>query len=191
MLFYLFSTEELDMIFEALGYEFKPEMIKRNIDYYIQRTSHGSTLSLITHAWILARSDREHSWSLFCRALDSDIDDIQGGTTPEGIHTGAMAGTVDLVQRNYLGIETRGGTLHFNPALPAEVEALSVQLRYRRHRLDVRATHDTLTVYSLPEVAPMIEIAYRSHARKLNPGDRREFKLMRPEERSRGNIEAK
>ena len=84
MLFYLFSAEELDMIFEALGYEFSPEMIKRNIDYYIQRTSHGSTLSLITHAWILARSDREHSWNLFCRALDSDIEDIQGGTTPGG-----------------------------------------------------------------------------------------------------------
>ena len=190
MLFYLFSTEELDMIFEALGYDFRPEMIRRNIDYYIQRTSHGSTLSLITHAWILARSDREHSWNLFCRALDSDIEDIQGGTTPEGIHTGAMAGTVDLVQRNYLGIEVRGGMLHFNPALPVEVEALSVQLRYRRHRLDVRATHDTLTVYSRPEVAPMIAIAYRSHIRKLNPGDRREFKLMRPEERTRGNIAA-
>ena len=36
----------------------------------------------------------------------------------------------------------------------------------------------------------MIEIAYRSHVRKLNPGDRREFKLLRPEDRSRGNIAA-
>jgi len=190
MLFYLFSAEELDMIFESLGYEFSPDMIKRNIDYHIQRTSHGSTLSLITHAWILARSDREHSWDLFCRALDSDIEDIQGGTTPEGIHTGAMAGTVDLVQRNYLGIETRGGVLHFNPTLPVEVDCLKVQLRYRRHRLDVRATHETLSVFSHPEVAPMIEIAYRSHHRKLNPGDRREFRLLRPEDRSRGNVAA-
>jgi alpha,alpha-trehalase len=190
MLFYVFSAAELNMIFETLGYEFSTEMIRRNIDYYLQRTSHGSTLSLITHAWILARSDRENSWRLFCRALDSDIEDIQGGTTAEGIHTGAMAGTVDLAQRNYLGIETRGGTLHFNPALPVEVDCLSVQLRYRRHRLDVRATHETLSIYSHPEVAEMIEIAYRSHVRKLNPGDRREFKLLRPEERSRGNIAA-
>src|SRR3546814_14986129 len=107
----------------------------------MQRTSHGSTLSLITHAWVLARSDREHSWELFQRALDSDIADIQGGTTPEGIHTGAMAGTVDLVQRNYLGLETRAGVLHFNPMLPDCVERLRVGLEYRRHRLRVEATH--------------------------------------------------
>jgi alpha,alpha-trehalase len=29
-------------------------------------------------------------------ALDSDLADMQRGTTPEGIHLGAMAGTVDL-----------------------------------------------------------------------------------------------
>jgi alpha,alpha-trehalase len=144
-------------------------------------------LSLITHAWVLARSDREHSWHLFSRALDSDIEDIQGGTTPEGIHTGAMAGTVDLVQRNYLGLETRAGVLHFNPTLPVDVECLQVRLRYRRHRLDVTATQTSLVVHSRPEVAPMIEVAYRSHIRKLNPGDSQEFRLIRPEERSRGN----
>ena len=187
MLFYLFSAEELDLIFEALGYEFSHDLIKKNIDYYLARTSHGSTLSLITHAWVLARSDRAHSWHLFCEALDSDIADIQGGTTPEGIHTGAMAGTVDLVQRNYLGLETRADVLHFNPILPEDVECLHVSLRYRRHRLDVEATHTHLTVRSRPEVAPMIEIAYRSHVRKLNPGDRQEFRLIRPEDRNRGN----
>ena len=187
MLFYLFSAEELDLIFEALGYEFSHDLIKRNIDYYLERTSHGSTLSLITHAWVLARSDREHSWHLFSKALDSDIEDIQGGTTPEGIHTGAMAGTVDLVQRNYLGLETRAGVLHFNPTLPKDVDCLKVRLRYRRHRLDVEATQTHLRVSSRPEVAPMIEIAYRSHVRKLNPGDRQEFRLIRPEDRNRGN----
>lgn len=187
MLFYLFSAEELDLLFESLGYEFHHDLIKKNIDYYLERTSHGSTLSLITHAWVLARSDREHSWHLFCRALDSDIEDIQGGTTPEGIHTGAMAGTVDLVQRNYLGLETRMDVLHFNPTLPVDVERLSVNLRYRRHRLDVEVTQTHLVVSSRPEVAPMINIAYRSHVRKLIPGDRQVFRLLNPEDRHRGN----
>src|SRR3546814_18514294 len=98
----------------------------------MQRTSHGSTLSLITHAWVLARSDREHSWELFQRALDSDIADIQGGTTPEGIHTGAMAGTVALVPRKYLTLETRPGVLHFNPTPPDCVARLPVGPETRR-----------------------------------------------------------
>ncbi len=190
MLFYLFSAEELDLIFEDLGYPFDRDAIRRNIDYYLARTSHGSTLSLIVHAWVLARADREQSWDLFRQALDSDIKDIQGGTTPEGIHTGAMAGTVDLVQRNYLGIETRSGTLHFNPLLPEAIDCLRVRLRYRRHHLDVEATRTRLRVSSLPEVAPMIEIAYRSHFRKLAPGDAHEFRLIRPRERRRGNTSA-
>ncbi len=187
MLFYLFSAEELDLILEGLGYPFEREAIRRNIDYYIARTSHGSTLSLIVHAWVLARGDREQSWHLFRRALDSDILDIQGGTTPEGIHTGAMAGTVDLVQRNYLGLETRSGTLHFNPLLPEGVDCLRVRLRYRRHRLEVEATPTTLVVRSRPALASMIEIAYRSHFRKLCPGDTHEFRLIRPWERKRGD----
>jgi alpha,alpha-trehalase len=162
-------------------------MIKQNIDHYLERTCHGSTLSLITHAWVLARADREHSWHLFRQALDSDIEDIQGGTTAEGIHAGAMAGTVDLVQRNYLGLETRSGVLHFNPTLPVDVDRLQVSLRYRRHRLDIVATRIGLSVHSRPQVAPMIDIAYRSHVRKLGPGGTHEFKLIRPEERGRGD----
>ena len=61
--------------------------------------------------------------------LDSDIADVQGGTTPEGIHTGAMAGTIDLVQRCFVGIDMRGNTLHFDPALPDEIKRIRVRLR--------------------------------------------------------------
>ena len=57
------------------------------------------------HAWVLARSDRRQSWEFFLEALESDIADIQGGTTAEGIHLGAMAGTLDLLQRCYTGLE--------------------------------------------------------------------------------------
>ncbi|MDJ0498279.1 MAG: glycoside hydrolase family 65 protein, partial [Acidimicrobiia bacterium] len=107
MLFYLLSADELISIFEQLGYELDREAIQRNIDYYDKRTSHGSTLSRIVNAWVLARSDRKRSWEFFEGALLSDVTDIQGGTTPEGIHLGAMAGTVDLVQRGFTGLETR------------------------------------------------------------------------------------
>ena len=34
------------------------------------------------------------SWELFLDAVGSDYNDIQGGTTAEGIHTGVMAATL-------------------------------------------------------------------------------------------------
>ena len=119
MLFFLFPDAELKRIFDRLGYGLSPEIARKTIDYYERRTSHGSTLSLIVHAGVLASIDPESSWERFLRALESDIGDIQGNTTPEGIHTGVMGGTLDLVQRIYLGAEIRDGAIHFDPGCPS------------------------------------------------------------------------
>jgi trehalose/maltose hydrolase-like predicted phosphorylase len=50
MLFYLLSADELRELFERIGYELPPESIPRTVDYYLARTSHGSTLSRVVHA---------------------------------------------------------------------------------------------------------------------------------------------
>ena len=185
MLFYLFSADELRLLFEQLGYPFDSDTIQRNVAYYLARTSHGSTLSRVAHSWVLARSDRSRSWHLFQVALDSDIADIRGGTTPEGIHVGAMAGTVDLIQRCYLGIEMRTNVLHFDPTLPADLGRVKARLRYRRHILDVEVDHDTLRVSSRSQSARPITMAYRGRFRDVMPGDTYEFRLLKPEERDR------
>src|SRR5690606_24631963 len=62
MLFYLFTSRELTELMQRLGYEFDARSIPRNVNYYLERTSHGSTLSRVVHAWVLARTDRKGSW---------------------------------------------------------------------------------------------------------------------------------
>ncbi|MFW5655024.1 MAG: hypothetical protein ACOCYW_05180 [Roseicyclus sp.] len=52
MIFYLFSSEEIGHILDRLGCAFDPGMIPRNIRYYMRRTSHGSTLGWVAHAWV-------------------------------------------------------------------------------------------------------------------------------------------
>ncbi|KPP98875.1 glycosyl hydrolase family 65 protein [Marinobacter sp. HL-58] len=179
MLFYLFTAEELKQIFEQLGYPFDPHTIPRNVDYYLHRTSHGSTLSWVLHSWVLARSDRQHSWQLFQNALDSDISDIQGGTTPEGIHLGAMAGTVDLIQRCYLGLEVQGDVLFLNPTLPDEIHRLKTCLWYRRQKLDLEVTKDRLRVSSRQLTADPVTIAYRGLFHAVSPGSHYQFRLIK------------
>jgi trehalose/maltose hydrolase-like predicted phosphorylase len=183
MLFFLFSTEELRELFDRLGYRFTPEMIGRNIQYYIARTSHGSTLSWVTHAWILSRWDRARSWRLFNQALDSDFGDAQGGTTAEGIHLGAMAGSVDLLQRCYTGVEVRANMLSFNPLLPDELQRLETVLRYRGHTLDLCVTDRQLRVSSRSCTAAPILIAYRGQVRAISPGQSYTFRLIAPIEK--------
>ena len=177
MLFFLFSSEKLKKLFDQLGYSFDYETIPKNIDYYLNRTSHGSTLSRVVHSWVLARSDRVRSWKLFCEALKSDIEDIQGGTTPEGIHLGAMAGTVDLITRGYTGIEPRDGVLWFNPCLPEEMAKLHVHICYRGHALEVEVTPDSLKVDTMKSTAAPIKVGFKNKTYDLESGSTVELRL--------------
>jgi alpha,alpha-trehalase len=175
MLFYLFSSDELRDIFEELGYEFKYETIPDNIEYYLKRTSHGSTLSRVVHAWVLSRANRKQSWQFFKEALESDVADIQGGTTPEGIHLGAMAGTADILQRAYTGMEARGDILRFNPVLPDELGHLHMHIRYRGHALTIDVTPEELTVKDMLTTAGPIRVAVRDEIFELPAGGGKTF----------------
>jgi alpha,alpha-trehalase len=146
MLFYLFSAEEIQELFTQMGYDFDPESIPRNIEYYLKRSSHGSTLSNVVHAWVLSRSDRPRSLALFYKALESDVLDIQGGTTHEGIHLGAMAGTVDILQRCYTGLEFHDGILFLNPHIPDDLPKLSMRVKYQGNWFDIGITSETMTI---------------------------------------------
>jgi alpha,alpha-trehalase len=171
MLFYLLSSQELSAAFERLGYAFDPqEDISRNVDYYLPRTAHGSTLSRVVTAWVLARLDRGRSWEHMAAALESDVADVQGGTTREGIHLGAMAGTVDIVQRAYTGIAVREDCLWFDPALPTPLTHLDVELHYRGHRIRVQVTPDRFRLTTRPGTAGPVRVGFRDLVVEMRPG---------------------
>jgi trehalose/maltose hydrolase-like predicted phosphorylase len=171
MLFYLFSADELRQLFARLGYPLAPEAFPRNVEYYMARTSHGSTLSKVVHSWVLVRSDRERAWELFTEALGSDLLDIQGGTTPEGVHLGAMAGTVDLVQRAFTGLETRDEVLWLEPRIPEELRRLRMTLRYRRHwGLAIEISREAVRVTARPADTYPIRIGIKGEVIELRPG---------------------
>jgi trehalose/maltose hydrolase-like predicted phosphorylase len=184
MLFYLFSSDELRDFFGRLGYSFERDTIPKTIDYYIHRTSHGSTLSRIVHSWVLARSDRGRSWRLLAEALESDIADVQGGTTPEGIHLGAMAGSVDLVQRGQTGLEIRQGLLRLNPCVPPELQGLRLRVRYRGQWLELEISCEMMTVCTPAEWKGPNRIAVHDEVRAFRPGETLRFPCRLSQERA-------
>jgi trehalose/maltose hydrolase-like predicted phosphorylase len=178
MLFYLLSAEELREIFGRLGYDYRNDTAIKNIAYYDQRTSHGSTLSFVTHAGVLAALDPESSWERFLVALRSDADDVQGGTTKEGIHVGVMGGTLDVIQRYYAGAHVRGDVLHFDPHLPGQLDGLSFPIRFRDTPILVTITSEQLTL-SIPSesMSGPVKAAIPGDVRELRAGDRAVFGL--------------
>ncbi len=175
MLFYLLSSQELRELLASMGYEVEADWIARNIDYYMQRTSHGSTLSRVVHSWVLARSDRARSWELLTEALESDVGDIQGGTTAEGIHLGAMAGSVDLIQRGQTALEFTDHMLSLSPCLPREMQGLHLRVLYRGYWLHLDVSCDEVTVCAPHGWAGPRQIQVRDQVHAFEPGERLTF----------------
>jgi len=141
MSFYNLGGTEVKSIMEGLGYHLPEDFAKRNFDYYIQRTSHGSTLSRLVHArlaWEMGMN--ETGWELYLEALRSDLVDIQGGTTGEGIHCGVMAGTVYDALASFAGLDLRGEVPALNPDLPVHWKKLDFGFSFRGIRYFVSIT---------------------------------------------------
>jgi alpha,alpha-trehalase len=179
MLFYLLSADELRALLQRLGYRLTRDTVRKTIEYYLARTSHGSTLSALVHAWVLGRANRDNALEHFTRLLRSDTADIQGGTTAEGVHLAAMAGSVDVLQRCFTGLETAGDTLRFNPAWPAQLGTLAFALRYREQHLTVRINSVSMRVSAEPGKAPPIRVHCWGRTKMLGPGDSAEFAVQR------------
>jgi trehalose/maltose hydrolase-like predicted phosphorylase len=113
----------------------------------------------------------------FAEALQSDVADIQQSTTSEGVHLGAMAGSVDLVERVSTGIEVQGDVLRLNPELPREMERLDMRVRYRGRSLDLRLTRDALTVRGRDREAAPILLSVKDRLYEFVGGTTRMFHL--------------
>lgn len=170
MLLYLLSSDELGELLDRLDYPFPPEGIPAMVDYYLARTSHGSTLSALVNSWVLARANRDHAVEFFHDVLKSDVADIQGGTTAEGVHLAAMAGSVDLVQRCFTGLETRDDRIVLSPHWPESLGALGFPMHYRGHHLYIRVSGLGAEVSVSPRDLPPVTIECRGRVEQVAPG---------------------
>ncbi|MFJ8200834.1 glycoside hydrolase family 65 protein [Streptomyces sp. NPDC096152] len=172
MLGYLFSPCELRSVLDRLGYRIDDDVWLRTVDYYLARTSHGSTLSGLVHGWILSRVRRSGAWTYCQEALRADIADVQGGTTGEGIHLGAMAGTLDLVQRGLTGLETREGALWLDPVPLPELSSYGFAIRYQGHwGVRLRMGHGGMEIAVPPSDRSPIEVRLADRDVCVQPGE--------------------
>ena len=177
MLFYLLSAGELAALLHHLGYDWSPRQTSDTIDYYLARTSGGSTLSTIVHAWVLAREHRERTLEEFIEALRSDVADVQGGTTAEGIHLAAMAGTIDVLQRCFAGVETRDDVLWLNPCWPRNLGVLELSILYRGHAITLAIFDHKVLMHSGPGNLPPARVGCDGQVHELSPGQTLGFRL--------------
>ena len=171
MAFYNLDESEVSVILKELGYKMKDEYLKENLAYYLERTSHGSTLSRVVHA-LLANmiGDRNLSWELYQDALSSDYNDIQGGTTAEGIHMGVMAGTVLIAMYAYAGLNLRGDVITINPNLPDAWKSIGFNFDFRGISFNVNVLRDSISIKTSERIDHEVSVLINGAEHKIMPG---------------------
>ncbi len=145
MIFYLLPSSEVKQLMQQLGYSFEEADIEKNIVYYLNHTSHGSTLSKIVYASTLMDIQPQSAKELYYQALSSDVNDIQGGTTPEGIHLGVMGATAQFASQGYSGLYVSDfNELIFKPTLPSGLKLMNWRFQYRSVWYDIELTENKL-----------------------------------------------
>lgn len=149
MTYYNLEDEEINNIISNLGYDLPKDYLEKNLHYYLKRTSHGSTLSRVVHAQLAnIIDDKKLSWNLYIDALTSDYNDIQGGTTAEGIHAGVMAGTIMIAITTFGGVDLRGKLLKINPNLPNHWKQLSFNITFKKVNYQMEISSEKIVIYS-------------------------------------------
>ncbi|MFU8780142.1 MAG: glycoside hydrolase family 65 protein [Kiritimatiellia bacterium] len=169
MLFFVLPFSTVQQILQTLGIPFSLQDLRRNYEYYEQRTSHGSTLSLGVHAHIAnLLGDTETAMQWYHTALHADLGDIQGGTTKEGIHIALMASTLSLILFSFAGIDVSGDVLKVAPALPPSWQKVAFSITFRGTKYHLSISTNDVQVQT--EGQQIVTIEINNQALSLSPG---------------------
>ena len=169
MTYFNLDESEVHRILKKLGHKVPEDMLKRNFDYYLARTSHGSTLSRVVHSYLAEMTgDEKMCWDLYLEALSSDYVDIQGGTTGEGIHVGVMGGTVLSAISVFGGLNWQGDALRIQPDLPGNWKEMKFNFSFRGGFYKFHITHEKIKVSYYSEKQEEVRIFIRGMKFVLN-----------------------
>ncbi len=123
-----------------------PGSLDSNLDFYLPRTVHGSSLSPAVSASLLARAGRpDEGYDLFRVALELDLHD-ETGLTAAGLHLATLGGVWQAMLRGFLGARVRAGVLELDPRLPTRWERVAVRFGCLGRRVRVGVTPDQVVV---------------------------------------------
>ncbi|RLD55314.1 MAG: glycoside hydrolase family 65 protein, partial [Bacteroidetes bacterium] len=165
-LFYNLDKHEVDEMLDKLNYNLSEDYLEKNLEYYLKRTSHGSTLSRVVHAQLAnIINNKKLSWDLYLDALTSDFNDIQGGTTGEGIHAGVMSGTILIAQQSFAGLNLKGDIVGFSPKLPKHWRKISFNFSFKNTNYQCTVFKESIIVRqtnndSIPVSIKINEVVY-------------------------------
>ncbi len=119
---------------------------EHDLDFYLPRTAHGSSLSPAITASLLARAGRlDEARHWFDIALGMDLDDLSK-TTAGGLHLATMGGVYQAYSQGFLGVVPTGGVLQIDPHVPEEWGTVTHRFLYRSIPIHLVASCEHLSL---------------------------------------------
>lgn len=123
-----------------------PGSLADDLDFYLPRTAHGSSLSPAITASLLARAGRpDDALALLDIALRLDLDDLTGMTS-SGLHLATLGGVWQALLFGFAGARVDAGALSLDPHLPTRWGSLRLRFRCLDRHIDLRMTADSTLV---------------------------------------------
>lgn len=117
-----------------------------NLDFYLPRTAHGSSLSPGINASLLARAGRpDDALRMLHIALRMDLDDVTESTA-SGLHLATMGSVWQAFLFGFAGVRVRKGVLRLAPVLPSAWGSLALRFRCLGRRVRVEITRTEVAV---------------------------------------------
>ena len=146
---------------------FPPEVVKKNVLFYEERTIHDSSLSYCAHAQAMAAiGEKEMAWKYFRKSLEIDWNDNPMESV-DGIHAASMGGIWNCMVQGFAGIRVADGMLVLDPQLPDRWEAMEMPLMIRGCPLKVRIDKKEVRITSEDGRAAGIAVSVRGRTEKL------------------------
>lgn len=141
------------MAFHMVAGELEPDSLTANLDFYLPRTAHGSSLSPAICAGLLARAGRtDEAVELFELAARLDLDDTTG-TTAGGVHIATMGGVWQALTEGFLGVGATRAGLAVNPQVPPHWGSIRHRFMFRGAPVVIEVDDDDLRVACEREIS--------------------------------------
>ncbi len=145
--------------------------LETNLNFYLGRTAHGSSLSPGVHAGLLARAGRlDEAVEMLELACAIDVDDLTG-TAGGGIHLANFGAIWQAVVTGFAGIRVSrpdDTALHLDPHIPDNWEELKIHLLWHGNPLQIRCRPSEVEVICDKPIS--VQIAGMPSTLVLPPG---------------------
>ncbi|HSP47686.1 MAG TPA: beta-phosphoglucomutase, partial [Clostridiaceae bacterium] len=125
---------------------FPPYVVRKNVEFYEERTIHDSSLSYSAHAQAMAAiGDREAALSFFHKAMETDLSNNPLDSR-DGIHSAALGGIWNSVVFGFAGFTHDEEGIRLSPQLPDHWNSITFRSWVRGCQLQIRVAKDAVSI---------------------------------------------